>query len=310
MTDALAALVPIFVLIALGAALKRAKFAPDAFWTGADRLTYYVFFPALLFRSLATASLADLPVGDAVFATIVSLLIVTALSFSARRLFALKPPAYTSVLQGSIRPNTYVALAAAVALYEDAGLSAFAIGILAFVPLVNLISVLALARWGRGGARKMSGLRATLFQVVTNPLILACALGVLANLFFGELPAPIDETLALLGRAALPLGLVSVGAGLRLEALRRARGAVFAAALGKLVLLPAVLIFVMNNLHLQGTLAGVILLFGAAPAAVSAYILARQMGGDHRLMAAIITAETILAIVTLPFWMWAKDWFI
>ncbi len=310
MTDILAALVPIFVLIVLGAVLKRAKFAPDAFWTGADRLTYYVFFPALLFRSLADASLADLPVGDAVFATVVSLLIVSALSFSARRIFALKPPAFTSVLQGSIRPNTYIALAAAVTLYEDQGLSAFAIGVLAFVPLVNLISVLALARWGRGGANKVGGVRATLFQVVTNPLILACALGLLANAYLGEMPQPIDETLALLGRAALPLGLVSVGAGLQIDALRRTRGAVFAAAFGKLVLLPVVLIFVMNNIGLQGTIAGVILLFGAVPAAVSAYILSRQMGGDHALMAAIITAETILAIVTLPFWLWAKDWFI
>lgn len=310
MTETLAALIPVFLLIALGAALKQARFAPDAFWTGADRLTYYVFFPALLFRSLAGASLADLPAGDAIFAAIVSILAVTLLTFTVRRMLRPRPAAFTSILQGSIRPNTYIALAAAVALYEEAGLSAFAIGVLAFVPLVNLISVLALARWGRGGARKVGGLRATLFQVVTNPLILACALGLLASAYLGELPAPVDETLALLGRAALPLGLVSVGAGLQIAALRRTGGAVFAASFGKLILLPVILIFVMNNLGLQGTLAGVILLFGAAPAAVSAYILARQMGGDHALMAAIITAETLLAIVTLPFWLWAKDWFI
>ena len=52
----LTALIPVFIIILLGYLFKRSALLPPAFWTGAERLTYFVLFPALLFEKLAAAS--------------------------------------------------------------------------------------------------------------------------------------------------------------------------------------------------------------------------------------------------------------
>ncbi len=300
MSTIVLALVPVFLLIALGYAIRQSKFLDETFWGPADRITFYVFFPALLFRNLAIADFTGLAIVEAVGALVAAIVIVTTVVLVLRGRLGLAGPGFTSLLQGSIRPNTYVGLAAAFALFGDAGVSLAAIGVVAFVPLVNVISATALARYA---AHTRPDWWATAGLVARNPLILACLAGILVNLNGAALPPIVGPVLEILGRAALPLGLISVGAGLELGAMRRAGGPVLLASGFKLLALPALAALGLRLLGVDGATFAVALMFAALPTSATSYVMARQLGGDYTLMASIITAETLFAVVTLPAWL-------
>ncbi len=293
----LAALVPVFVLILLGHLMKRGGFPGDGFWEPAERLTYYVLFPALLVGNLARAPLAEVPLGQFTLVLVVTWSVAALALLLLQRWLATDGPAFTSVVQGGIRFNTYVGLAAAEALFGVAGLTLAAVVIAVLVPLVNVLCVGVLNRHGRAGP---PGWGAVLRGLVRNPLILACLLGVLLNLGGVGLPWGSGEVLDIVARAALPLGLLAVGAGLDLNAIRERHGTVVAVTAFKLLGLPLAVAAAAWLLQLPHEETAIAVLFAALPTAPSAYILARQLGGDARLVAGMLTLQTVSAVVTLP----------
>jgi len=136
------------------------------------------------------------------------------------------------------------------------------------------------------------------------------AIGLALNIADAGIPAPADSIFRILGRAALPLGLLAVGAGLTFSALAGRGKAVFTSMVLKLLVLPALVLVGLNNLEIEGAFAASLLINAAVPCSVSTYALARQMKGDAKTTAAMIAAQTMASIVTLPLWLWVKDWFI
>ena len=153
------------------------------------------------------------------------------------------------------------------------------------------------------GTLGRSGLWRSLLALAQNPLILACLIGIGLNFSGIGLPGWSAGTLELLGRAALPLGLVAVGVALRPQALLRRDLGLWVSSLVKLVLMPALVLVLAWLLGLDPVSQDVALLYAALPTATSAYILARQLGGDAELMAGLITAQTLAAMISLPLWM-------
>jgi predicted permease len=305
------ALAPIFFLIMLGYFLGRMEFPAKGFWPLAESLTYYVLFPALLVDKLAAADLAGVPAWHMAAAMAGAVTAVSLVMCLARPLAFPDRPAFTSVFQGAIRPNTYVGLSTAWALLGGRGLVLSAVAIMTLIPLVNLFSVTCLAVHGDsansgvagGDGRRdpaRSGPARLVLEIGRNPLILACAAGILLNLSGQPLPETILEMVRLTGRASLTLGLLAVGAGLRFAAVLEQWPAIAVSGLASLVFLPLAAWFLATRLGLSGAPLAVSVIFTAIPTSVSSFILARQMGGDHRLMAAIITAQTAAAVLTLP----------
>lgn len=297
MSSVTLAVLPVFLLIFLGTFLfQRGWFGSD-FWRDAERLTYFALFPALIVRTLATAELNWGEVLPMVLAIDGSILVVTMIALALRPLLKIGGPQTGAFVQGVVRMNTYVGLAVSFALFGEEGLAQAAVAVAAIVPLVNLLSVSVLVRWGepRGGAG--IGLWRLL---ATNPLILACVAGIGMNISGVGLPPILGPTLEILGRAALALGLLAVGAGLDPQAVRESGRLLGVSVVLKLLLLPALTWLGCLGLGVDGISLAVAVLFNALPTATSAYILARQLGGDHRLMAAIITAQTALSMLTIP----------
>lgn len=297
-----AAIIPNFALILLGWVIRARRLLEPAFWPQAERLTYYLLFPALLVTNLAEAKLTGLPVPAIAAAQglgIVSILGVLALPL---RYFwpRLKNdgPGFTSLFQGAIRPNTYMAFAVAAALWGSTGVTVAAISAALVVPLVNLLCVAALVHWGHGDGRR--GLGPTLAAIAKNPLIVACLVGAGLNLTGIGLPPIIGPLLKILAQASLALGLLCVGAGLDLGAVRGAGRVVAASLVLKLAALPLAVAGLGWGFGLRGETLAATILYAAVPVAANAYVLARQLGGDFRLAAAIITASTLVAAVTLP----------
>ncbi|QQS55659.1 MAG: AEC family transporter [Candidatus Competibacteraceae bacterium] len=291
----LGALGPIFALILLGLGLRRLGFPGDGFWPAAERLTYFLLFPALLVNRLAQARLEEYAVGPVAVVVVALLLGMTALVYALRPWLGVDGPAFSSVYQGAIRFNTYVGLAVALAVFHAEGGTVAALVMALMIPMINVLCVLVLSAHAGRAASAASVLRG----LITNPLILGCLVGIGLNLSGIGLPWGSAAVLDILARAALPLGLLAVGAGLRLAALNRP-GLLVATGVLKLLALPA-LAATLCWLAQPGRLeTAVLLTFAALPGSSTAYILARQLGGDAPLMAAIVTVETGLALVTLP----------
>lgn len=293
----LGALGPIFFIMVLGYGLRRGGFPGEAFWPCAEKLTYYLLFPALLVRSLATAQLGDYAVAPVAGVIVAALGAMTALLFWLRPRLGANGPAFSSVYQGSIRFNTYVGLAAAGALFGPPGITVAALAIAILIPLVNVLCVAVITRAVQAHQARPAAMLASMAR---NPLILACLGGIALNITGIGLPPGSATVLDILARAALPLGLLAVGAGLRLRVAFDRRGLLLAAAALKLLALPLLVLALAPALGLERLETAILVLFAALPGAPSAYILARQLGGDAELMAAVVTVQTVLSMATLP----------
>jgi malonate transporter len=300
MTIVIAALAPVFILIVLGAILKRSLMRLETQWHGLERLTYYVLFPMLLVQTLVKADLTRVPVAGVGGALFLSALAMSLLCLALRPLLtrlAIDGPAFTSIFQGATRWQTYVALAVSGNLFGDTGLALASVAMVAIIPLVNVFSVAVLVRYASPGKQSAGTIVLT---VVKNPLISACAIGLAINVLHLPLPKLWHEVADALGRSSLAIGLLVTGAGLHLEGLLRPN---IAAAIGvflKLILMPMLGIALALWFGLSGQNLVIVAACSAIPASSSAYVLARQMGGDAPLLAQIITLQTILAAVTMP----------
>lgn len=297
MNTFIVALLPVFGTIVVGYLFKRYTFPGDAFWPLAARITYFAFFPALLINNLAPARLADLAIGRLILAVLLPTLLVALAVILARPYLRIPGVAFTSVFQGSIRFNTYVGLAAVAALYGSPGITRVAIILAVLVPLVNVLSVLMLTR--HGSVRSLHW-RDTLLALVQNPLIIACVLGIALNLSGIGLPFVTGELLEIFAQAALPMGLLTVGADLDLRAVQTGVWPVLVASGLKLLILPLLTALACRLLGIDELAMAVAVIFAALPTATSAYILAQQMGGDAQLMAGLLTVQTLAAVVTMP----------
>lgn len=216
------------------------------------------------------------------------------LSALAVPLFRLPQPTFAACFQCAFRFNTYVALAAATRVAGPTGVAAISLLIGVLVPVVNVAAVAMLVRGG--DARILPAL-------LRNPLVLACAAGIAWNALHLSVPALPGRILELLAAAALPLGLLAVGAGLRFE-----RGTLAWPALAwwqaiKLVMLPAIAYGLSAVLGLGVAERQVAVILAAVPTATSAYILAMQMSGVGAPVALLISSGTLIAAVTLPLWL-------
>lgn len=293
MADALL-LLPDFTLIVLGWLICHHTPLARPVWDSVERLVYFVLFPALLFHSIVRhpLSLASaLPlVGTG--------LGVTAAGVAAAYALKLWPGVdarlHASGAQTAFRFNSYVALALAERLAGPPGVAWTALLVSFCVPLCNVAAVWPLARHGGHGYAR---------EIARNPLIIATASGLACNLVGLRLPGLADVTLQRIGNAALPLGLMAVGAGLQLGALKE--GPRLAAALLSIrhALLPALALGAVMLLALPTGQQAVLVAFAALPTASSAYVLAVRMGGHGGYTAGLVSLSTLIGMVALPLWL-------
>ena len=293
-TTLLQALWPLFALIIAGYALRRWSFPGEAFWPEAERLNYFILFPALLFNSLATAPLDNPALPRLALAVMLGLGVGWIALLVVRRLRGWPAGRFGAFSQGILRFNTYLGLAAIGSLYGQPGLVLSALLLALMVPTVNVLSV-----WSLSADRGVSP-RSLLLPILKNPLILACLGGALINLLGIGLPGGSDRLLSLLAAASLPLGLLCVGAALKPQELRGEKAALAWNCALRLLAMPALAFAIARLLHLPPLESSVLILFFALPTAPTAYVLTRQLGGDSHLMAGIITLQTLLAAASLP----------
>ena len=300
MTTVFLAVLPVFFVIAVGWAARASNIVPRPQWEGINRLAYWVFFPAFLFIVLARADFSAVNAGPFLIAGTAGFLTMAVLVFALRPLLRATPgPSYTSVVQGGVRWNGTVGIASAAPLFGPEGAALIALLTAPIVPLVNTVGVAALSRWGEGSTPTA---RAFLARLATNPLILACIGGVLANCAGFPTQGPVAAALQLFADAAIAVSLLGVGAGIDLKSLHGHRFELAVAIGLKLLVMPAVLWGWAVAFDLDAVAVGVLVMVGATPGAAASYVLARELGGDAPLTAAHVSATTILSAIAMPVW--------
>ncbi|BFM08393.1 AEC family transporter [Halioxenophilus aromaticivorans] len=303
MSNVLTALWPVFALIVAGYFLKVRQFPGDVFWPGAERLNYFCLFPALLFYNLSQAPLTTAALQSLGGLALLCMVVGFCLLLCAQRYYRWPGQRFGVFTQGGLRFNTYLGLAIVGALYGAPGLALAAMMLTLLVPLVNVFSVVSLTAGHRPSVLQL------VLPIVKNPLILACLAGAAANLSGLTLGQGVEVLLKQLSATSLPLGLLCVGAALQPKTLLGEAKPLMATAVLKLVMMPAVAMGAAWLAGLPSQEAAILVIFFALPCAPTAYVLTKELGGDSRLMAAVITLQTALAAVTLTVWLYSLRYF-
>ncbi|HEY8711061.1 MAG TPA: AEC family transporter, partial [Burkholderiaceae bacterium] len=258
-------LLPDFLLIALGFVLCHRTALNRPVWDAAERLVYYLLFPVLLFNSIVKSPLQPGQTASLALASVGIVACGILFAFAIGRWPGVDARLHASGAQTAFRFNSFIALALAERLGGPQGLAWMALSIAMCVPLCNVAAVWPLARHGGHSYGR---------ELLRNPLILSTVAGLAANLAGLKFPDAMATTLQRIGLAALPLGLMATGAGLRLGGLKAAPGLAAALMVVRHAMLPAIAIGLTAALALPPGQRTIVVLFAALPTASSAYVLA------------------------------------
>lgn len=290
MNDALL-LLPDFLLIACGFVICRYTALDRPVWDSVERLVYYLLFPVLLFGSIVRNPMRATSMLDLAGCGLAVVSLGVALAYALAWVPGVDTRAHASGAQTAFRFNSYVALALAERLAGAPGVAAVAVLVSVCVPLCNVAAVWPLARHGGHGYLRELG---------RNPLLVSTVAGLVGNLVGLHLPDAVATTLQRIGGAALPLGLMAVGAGLRFGALKDAPRLAAALLSIRHLVLPLAALVLVRWVGLPPAQQLVVVSFAALPTASSCYVLAARLGGHASYVAGLVTVSTLLGMLSVP----------
>lgn len=289
-------LFPDFSLILCGYLVCRFTKLNRPVWEQVESLVYYFLFPVLLFQSIVKNPL-DLGAASALVGAAVSLaLCAIALTYSlphwpwlGRRIDV---RLHAASAQVGFRFNSFILLALADRVAGPQALLMVAVIIGCCVPLFNVGAVWPMARHANKGFAR---------ELLRNPLIIATASGLIANLLGFSLPDWLAPTVNRIGQASLALGLMAAGAGMQFGSMASAKTLAVAVLAVKHLAMPLMAFGLARLFRLDATQTAVLLTFSAVPTASSCYVLAARMGYNGPYVAGLVTLSTLLGMLSLPF---------
>ena len=293
---------PVFILIILGNILRRIGVPDLSFWDVNDKLVYWVLIPALLFHHISQINLSSSMFYSYGVVILSGLFIVTIVAITLGKLLGYSAESWSSILQGASRHNAFIALAIAGSLFGDAGLAVGAVFMLLYVPSINIvvISIMVSNLNQPGQTDSKKGIANIFVELIKNPFILAMIAGLIFSLIDSEKIVIINETSGLLGSAALPIMLLTIGAKIKIRDLALRITPIVISNSLKLIVFPVIAYFVAKFMELSQLEVIVAVIFASVPTAASSHALAKQFGGDAQLMTSIVTTQVALSFITIP----------
>jgi malonate transporter len=301
MTAIFLALLPVFLVILVGAALRRFRVIGEPQWLGLDQICYFVLFPAIIFKEIAVADFSGVPVlamaAGMMLAVSIMIGALVLLHRPVMTLLDIDGPQFTSLVQGAARWHTFIVFAIVPLQFGSAALPLAAVGAATMTPLLNVLCVFVMVRFARDAKISASHLA---LSILRNPFVISSLGGVAWQLSGLDLPVMALQVLDMIGRGALGLALLTVGAGLRLGEAVSKWPPVAAAAVLKLLVMPLLMGGILTGLGVTGTPLAVALICAAVPTGAGSYVLARQMGGDAPMVANMLTFQVVASVLTIP----------
>ncbi len=296
------AVLPIFILVIVGAVLNKYNKVNTQFTEIADWLVFKVGLPIMLFLEVAKSSISDGFDGKLILFLVLSVTCSFLLVSVLAALLMRDSTKRGAFVQGMCRSNfAILGVPLAENMFGDSGTQTIAVVMPFVILMFNTYSVILLSVFSNSSSHKLDkkAVRGILRNIVTNPLIIGVVLGLPFMLFEIPLGTAFNKTLQYLSNLTTPLALISLGANFRMDSLRGRLGYALSASVGKTILLPAVAVTLAALIGLRGPSLGVVLICFGAPTAVSSYIMSKKMDNDHELSAQILLLTTMMCIVTI-----------
>lgn len=297
-------LLPLILLISLGAALSRIRFLGPQFAADLNKLAFWIALPALLFRSAMGASEASPTTWRLELVMLSGTVMVALLGWGWSRLLKIPVAGQGTFVQSAFRGNlAFIGIPVLAASLVDAP-DADRVPILASAVIVMTLTmafynVLAVIVLQASQPRDAGGAAAMVKPIVTNPLLLAGMSGLALGLAHVTLPTFLDRTLEVLSGAAIPIALLCIGGSLTTTPFAGRRAWIMSAALFKVAVSPVVIGGLVWAAGMGRHEMRIALVFASTSTAAAAYVMARQMGGDEALASGSIALSTVLSAVSL-----------
>ena len=290
---------PLMLCIMLGYFLARIGMIKKDLRKGLNALSFKIFLPFYLFNSVYTTDVSTSFNAKLMIFCCVAMLAWFGLLMYLIPRMEKENPRRGVLIQAMFRSNFALfglPMAESLCDAERMGPTSLLIGVC--VPLVNILAVITLEtfRGGKPSVKKM------LIGIAKNPLIIASVLGVAFNLLNIPLPSAVHKTITDLGKVATPLSLVALGASFTFASAAAFRKQLIVGVSGKLVVCPLIMVALAVLLGLRAEMLVPVLIFFAAPTAVSSFPMAQQMDGDGELAASLVVFTSTLSILTIFIW--------
>lgn len=295
------ATIPVFLVIVAGYILKQIGMLNEGFVKCANKFNFTVTLPVLLFVDLsATDIIGDFDLLYVLFCALTTTVVFAGLWLGARLILKDKSLAGEFVQAGYRSSAAILGVAFIQNIYGDSGMAP--VMIIGCVPLFNIFAVLALTFEGENSGDGASHIKKSIINIIKNPIIIAIVLGVIASLIKIDFPEIIDKTLSSFSKMATPLALIAIGAGFEgKKAIAKIKPTI-AAALIKLMVLPAIFLPLAVKFGFRDQALVALIIMLGSPTTPSSYIMAKNMGHEGVLTSSAIVSTTLLSALTLTFW--------
>jgi len=289
----------IFLLISLGYALRAFNVVKKETFNAMNKLVFKVFLPILLFKNIYETDIGkvfDLRYFCFIVVGVICVFIVGYVAV----MFITKDDSRRGVmLQGFFRSNFAILglpLIKSICGEKSGGLASLTVAIV--VPLFNVLAVIALERFRNGNVE----LKPMLKGIITNPLIIACALGVAFVALGINLPNVFEKSISDISSIASPLAMIILGASFTFSSLKGYGKDVTITVAVRLIIIPLIILSIAALMEFRGEAIACLMVVFGSPVAVSSFAMAQQMGGDEKLAAQVVVVSSATCVLTIFGW--------
>jgi malonate transporter and related proteins len=293
---------PIFALVAVGYLAARLGWLSDLAQKGISEFAFNFAMPALLFRSIATATGLQPGSERIAFAFFGGVAVVWLLAMALTRLMLRRPAidAPTIAMVSCFGNIVMIGIPLVLAVVGPAGAAPMALLLSIHSPLLWFTATLHQQTAEQRGDRTAWQVGRDLGrELVRNPLLIAIVSGALWRLTGWTLPGSIDSSLALLGQAGIPCAQVALGASLTRFAIKGQVPTLGLVIALKLLVLPAVVyVLAFRVFTIPHAAAEVALIFAAMPAGANAFLFAERSGRVVNSTSGAVALGTVIGAAT------------
>ncbi|MDR1117130.1 MAG: AEC family transporter [Oscillospiraceae bacterium] len=290
------AVLPLFLMMALGFVIKQLKLFDDHTLRKMNRVAFNVFLPILMFQNIYTGDLAASFNPKLLIYAMATVLFIFFTSFFLVKRFVKDNPTRGVLVQSQFRSNFILfAVPALASIYGEGNIADAGIMIAIIVPAYNMLAVITFEIF-RGEKIK---LKKILQGIMKNPIIIGSVLGIVFQLLHIKLPFVLESTIADLSKTATPVALVILGGFFEFGVTKKWLKLTLAATLSKLLLIPAIFVPISIYLGFRGVPLAALLIMYGAPVAVSSFTTALEMEGNIELANQVTIFTSLFSVFTI-----------
>lgn len=294
--------IPMFLILCLGLLIRRSGVIPPEMFNHLSTISFRFLLPCLLFYNVYAADLSTAVQPGLLLFLLLWVLVWFGLNYALYTAVQPDPRTRGALIQNAFRTNiAVIGVSLAQSMMDHDGVAAVAMATSILVPTYNILAVITLETCRGGG---IDG-KKTVKGILTNPLILACALGFVCLGLQVKLPACVKRAIVNVGNAGSVTTLIALGASFQFSGLSKNRGKLIHCNLVRLVLAPMLALTAAVLLGFRGNALGTVLVCTAAPMASTSYPMALACGSDHELTAQIVVTTSLLCCLSLFLWIFA-----